>query len=191
MGAMLLLEVDAFTAEQAEKDYGPIVGICLDAGALDVYVGDTPGKQKKMWRGRQVTAEAFNVQGGHQSIEDIVVPLAQIPDLMPHLKELDEKYDVVTPCFGHAGDGNMHVHIIPKEELSTDEWQKLLPQVLTDLYERVGKLGGTISGEHGIGHKRVPYLGLALEPKVIAIEKQIKDLFDPNHILNPGKIFAD
>jgi glycolate oxidase len=190
LGAMLLLEVDAFTAEQAETEYTSMVDICMDAGALDVYVGDSPVKQKKMWRPRQVMAEAFFALGGHQSIEDIVVPLAQIPELMPHLKEISVTYNVLMPCFGHAGDGNMHIHVIPTTTLSLEEWHELLPRVLTDLYGRVANLGGTISGEHGIGHKRIPYLGLVLEPKVIELERQIKDVFDPNHILNPGKIFA-
>ncbi len=134
-------------------------------------------------------AEAFFALGGHQSIEDIVVPLAQIPDLIPHLRELEATYNVLMPCFGHAGDGNVHLHVIPRKVLSLQEWQTLLPRVLTDLYKRVAALGGTLSGEHGIGNKRIPYLGLVLEPDVISIEKRIKDLFDPNGVLNPGKIF--
>lgn len=189
IGALLLLEVDAFSEAQAEAEYTAIVDLCLEAGALDVYVGDTPAKIKKMWHPRQVAAEAFKVITPDQSAEDLVVPLAQIPIFVAEVDRLSREHDVTMPVFGHAGDGNLHVHVIRKPENQTEDWRVLLPRVLDELYRVVAKLGGTISGEHGIGSKRAQYLSLVLDPTMIALQKRIKQAFDPLNILNPGKIF--
>ncbi len=189
IGALLLLEVDAFSQEQAEAEYTAIVNLCLEAGALDVFVGDTPAKEKKMWKPRQICAEAFKAVSPVQSLEDIVVPLAQIPDLMPELERISQQYNVLMPCYGHAGDGNLHATVVKKPETPMERWHADLPVILEDLYRVVAKLGGTISGEHGIGHKRARYLPVAQDATLIALQKRIKAAFDPLNILNPGKIF--
>jgi glycolate oxidase len=189
LGALLLLEVDAFSPAQAEAEYTSIVNICLEAGALDAYVGDTPAKIKKMWHPRQIAAEAFNVITSEQSAEDLVVPLAQIPVFVSEVERLSRTYGVLMPVFGHAGDGNLHVHVMKKPASTSLAWHDLLPRVLEDLYRVVTGLGGTISGEHGIGHKRARYLPIALDPTLIALQQRIKQAFDPLNILNPGKIF--
>lgn len=189
LGALLLLEVDAFSQEQAEAEYTAIVNICLEAGALDVYVGDTPAKIKKMWKPRQIAAEAFNIITPEQSAEDLVVPLAQIPTFVPEVERLSREHGVAMPVFGHAGDGNLHVHVMKKPEMSSEEWRVKLPGILEELYRVVAGLGGTISGEHGIGSKRARYLSIALDPTLIDLQKRIKQVFDPLNILNPGKIF--
>ena len=189
IGAMLLIEVDGTSQEQVDTEYNAIIDLCLDLGALDVYVGNTPSTEKRMWRVRQEIAEAFLAICPVQSIEDIVVPMAQIPDLMPELERLSQKYDVLMPCFGHAGDGNLHIHIVKNPETSPEAWQEQLPRILTELYTAVAGLGGTISGEHGVGSKRSHYLPLVLGPVLIDVQRRIKKLFDPLDILNPGKIF--
>jgi len=189
IGAMLLIEVDGPTPEQVEAIWEPIADLCLDLGALDVYVGDTPANEKRMWRPRQSIAEAFKAISPVQSIEDIVVPLAQIPDLMPILDELSARYDVLIPCYGHAGDGNLHATVVKKPETDMVEWKEKLPSILSDLYVAVASLGGTISGEHGIGSKRAEYLPLVMDPTLIELQRRIKRIFDPLGILNPGKIF--
>jgi glycolate oxidase len=189
IGAMLLIEVDAFSAEQAEAEYNAIVDLCLEHGALDAFVGDTPAKQKKMWKPRQSIAEAFKLYSPVQSIEDVVVPTAQIPQLMPELARLSEKYNMLIPCYGHAGDGNLHATPVKAPEMSMEEWHARLPELLTELYLAVAKLGGTISGEHGIGSKRSHYLPLVMDEALIDLHKRIKAAFDPHGILNPGKIF--
>jgi glycolate oxidase len=186
---MLLLEVDAFTQEQIESEYNSIVQICLDGGALDAFVGDTPAKMKKMWHPRQMASEAFKARTVHQSGEDLVVPMGAIPDFMLELERLAAQYNVLTPCFGHAGDGNMHVHVIKQADMSIETWDALLPQFLNDLYHVTAGLGGTLSGEHGVGSKRTQYLPIVLEPETIALQRRIKQAFDPLNILNPGKIF--
>jgi glycolate oxidase len=188
IGALLLIEVDGPTPEQVEAVYEPIIDLCLELGALDVYVGNTPTHERRMWRLRENIAEAFKAICPVQCIEDIVVPLAQIPELMPVLEELALRYDVLLPCYGHAGDGNLHVTIVKKPETDMDEWHEKLPALQVDLYTAVRKLGGTISGEHGIGSKRSHYFAMVTEPAVITLHRRIKQAFDPNHILNPGKI---
>ena len=191
IGAMLLIEVDGYSESQVEAEYNTIVDLCLEAGALDVYVGNTPPAERRIWRPRQDMAEAFKTVCPVQSLEDIVVPLAQIPNLMPELEHLSQQYDVLIPCYGHAGDGNLHATIVKRPETSMDEWQAKLPVILADLYKVVARLGGTISGEHGIGSKRAHYLPLVMDPTLIALQRRIKRLFDPLNILNPGKIFPE
>ncbi len=189
IGAMLLIEVDGYSQEQVEAEYNAIVDLCLELGALDIYVGNTPSTEKRMWRPRQDMAEAFKAICPVQSLEDIVVPLAQISPLMPALERLSSQYDVLIPCYGHAGDGNLHATIVKRPETSMEEWQEKLPTILRDLYTVVARLGGTISGEHGIGSKRMRYLQLVMDPVLIALQRRIKRVFDPLNILNPGKIF--
>jgi glycolate oxidase len=168
-----------------------VADLVMDAGALDVYVGNTPDTERRMWRPRQMLAEAFKAISPVQSLEDIVVPLAQIPALMPELERLSEKYGVLIPCYGHAGDGNLHATPVKPPEMGMDQWQERLPALLEELYRLVARLGGTISGEHGVGSKRAQYLPLVMDPVVIALQQRIKAAFDPLGILNPGKIFPD
>lgn len=189
IGAMLLIEVDGPNEEQVEAIYDPIIDLCLEAGALDVYVGNTPANEERMWRVRQNIAEAFKAICPVQSLEDIVVPMAQIPDLMPELERISNEYDVLIPCYGHAGDGNLHATVVKRPETSMEAWHARLSAILAELYSVVARLGGTISGEHGIGSKRSAYLASVMDPVLIALQRRIKQAFDPNNILNPGKIF--
>jgi glycolate oxidase len=142
-----------------------------------------------MWRPRQVVAEAFKVAAPVQILEDIVVPPAEIPALIVELERVGAAFGVPIPCYGHAGDGNLHATPIKPSEMSLERWREITPHLLEALYQAVAKLGGTISGEHGIGSKRAAYLPLVLEPAVIALQRRIKAAFDPLNILNPGKIF--
>jgi glycolate oxidase len=190
IGAMLLIEVDGPNQEQVEAMLEPIVDLCLELGAFDVYVGNNPTNIERMWHVRESIADAFKAICPVQSIEDIVVPLAQIPDLIPALEALSAQYNVVVPCYGHAGDGNLHATVVKGPEMPMEEWHEVLPDVLADLYRLVDSLGGTISGEHGIGSKRREYLPLVMDPALIRLQRQIKQAFDPHGILNPGKIFA-
>jgi glycolate oxidase len=188
IGAMLLIEVDGYDREQVEREMEMVAELCLEAGALDVYVGNTPDTERRMWRPRQNLAEAFKAICPVQSLEDIVVPLARIPDLMPELERLSAKYDVLIPCYGHAGDGNLHATAVKRPETPLETWQAKLPTLLEELYEVVARLGGTISGEHGVGSKRAEFLPLVMDPSVIALQRRIKAAFDPLGILNPGKV---
>lgn len=187
--AILIIEVDGNDADLVREDCLKIGDLCLDKGALDAFVAEGPADQESIWKVRQHAAEAFKAINPVQSVEDIVVPVSNIPRLMPHLEKFSAQYNVLIPCFGHAGDGNLHATIIKKPETAMEEWHKVLPRLLADLYRVTRELGGTISGEHGIGHKRKKYLPLALSESEITVMKKIKNALDPKNILNPGKIF--
>ncbi|WP_318036635.1 FAD-binding oxidoreductase [Dethiobacter alkaliphilus] len=187
--AALLIELDGSSAQQLRDDALAVSEILTENGAMEVYAAETPDTQEKIWKVRRNIAEAFKAISPVQSLEDIVVPIARIPDLMPVLAELQQKYDVLIPCYGHAGDGNLHATVVKKTETDINVWRETLPRLLEELYQKVFALGGTISGEHGIGYKRKSYLPLVLSEAEIALMKKIKLAFDPKNILNPGKIF--
>jgi glycolate oxidase len=188
-GAMLLIEVDGSSEAQVEQEYETIGELCMENGAIEVYVADNYTTQERVWAVRRNIAEAFKVYSPVQSLEDIVVPFAQIPDLIPELERLSRKYPVTIPCYGHAGDGNLHVTVVKHPDTPMEEWSELEHAVLVELYQVVARLGGTISGEHGIGSKRRDFLPLVMDETLITLQRRIKTAFDPNHVLNPGNIF--
>jgi len=188
-GAMLLIEVDGNYEEVVQRDYDAVGELCFKNGAIEVYVADNYTTQERIWSVRRNIAEAFKVVSPHQSLEDVVVPTASIPDLIPELERISKKFKVQVPCYGHAGDGNLHATIVKDPDDSMDEWHKKLPEVLEDLYTAVKNLGGTISGEHGIGSKRKDYMHLVASEAELEFMRKIKRAVDPNNILNPGKIF--
>ncbi len=187
--AMLLIEVDGSSEEQVEREYEVIGELCMQHGAIEVYVAPNHTTQERVWAVRRNIAEAFMVYSPVQSLEDIVVPFAQIPDIIPELERIEETYDLLIPCYGHAGDGNLHVTLVKKPQMSMETWKETEHAALIDLYQVTAKLGGTISGEHGIGSKRLSYLPFVMDETLIELQRKIKAVFDPNQILNPGKIF--
>lgn len=188
-GAFLIIEVDGNDEERILNECLDIGDLCTDNGAIDAFVAQTPSDQERIWKLRRNAAEAFKAISPRQTLEDIVVPMSEIPKVMPVLDELSKKYDVFIPCYGHAGDGNLHATVVKNPDHSEEQWLDILPKVLADLYAEINKLGGTISGEHGIGNKRKQFLHLVLGETEIETMKSIKKVFDPNNILNPGKIF--
>ncbi|KKL59573.1 hypothetical protein LCGC14_2213970 [marine sediment metagenome] len=188
-GAMLLITVDGPDVQQVEREYEVIGEMCLAGGAIEVYVADNHTTSERIWKVRRNIAEAFKIVSPHQSLEDIVVPIAAIPDMVRSLGELSAKYDVAIPCYGHAGDGNLHATPVMNPDWTLARWHETLPKILTELYQITASLGGTISGEHGIGHKRKAYVPLVMAEPVIDLMRAIKRAWDPNNILNPGKIF--
>jgi len=188
-GAMLLITVDGADEAEVTQQYESIGGLCTEAGALEVYVADNATTSERIWKVRRNIAEAFKVVSPHQSLEDIVVPTAAIPKMVAGLGELSRKYDCAIPCYGHAGDGNLHATPVMNPKWTLKEWHAKLPRILVDLYKLTRDLGGTISGEHGIGHKRKKYLPLVLSKPAIELMRSIKRALDPGNILNPGKIF--
>jgi glycolate oxidase len=124
-----------------------------------------------------------------QSLEDIVVPVARIPDVIPELERLGAAYGMQIPCYGHAGDGNLHATLVKDPAMANDTWLRNKDACLRELYRFVQGLGGKISGEHGIGLKRKAYLGDVTNPVEIDLMRAIKRAWDPNSVMNPGKIF--
>ena len=188
-GAMLLITIDGADAAQVEHDYDVIGEQCLKAGATQVYVADTKANSERIWRIRRSVAEAFKVFSPNQSLEDIVVPIASIPDMSAAIDRISKKYGVLIPCYGHAGDGNLHATPVMPPEWTIEKWQETLPALLMDLYAETIALGGHISGEHGIGHKRKKYMLKLADKGFLTMMQAVKNGLDPNGILNPGKIF--
>jgi glycolate oxidase len=188
-GAMLLITVDGSDDLQVEREYEAIGELCLEGGAIEVYVGDNATTSERLWRVRRNIAEAFALISQHQANEDLVVPPAAIPQLVAFMEQLAEKYQLRIPAYGHAGDGNLHTRIVKHPDTPLDEWERILPQCLAELYGKTAELGGRISGEHGIGHKRKKYMPLFVSEPYIDMLRSIKRALDPNNVLNPGKIF--
>jgi len=188
-GAMLLITVDGSDSDLVEREYDAIGEQAVRAGAIEVYVADNATTSDRLWRMRRNVAEAIALLSPDQANEDLSVPMAEIPSLVKGLEHLGRKYDVRAFCYGHAGDGNIHSRIVKNPSWSTEHWRETLCEILAELYALTARLGGTISGEHGIGHKRKAYMHLVCSPVYMEMMKSIKRVFDPNNVLNPGKIF--
>jgi glycolate oxidase len=188
-GAMLLITVDGMDSMQVEREYEAVGEVCLAAGAIEVYVADNYTTSERIWKVRRNIAEAFKVFSPHQSLEDIVVPTAQIAKMVGGLIEMSRKWGCPIPCYGHAGDGNLHATPVMNPEWTLEEWHQKVPHILTDMYKLTKDLGGTISGEHGIGHKRKKFMPLVVDEAYLGMVRSIKRALDPNNVLNPGKIF--
>ena len=187
--AMLLITLDGAHTDQVERDYDAVGQVCLDHGAMEVYVADNHTTSERLWRVRRNVAEAFSIKSPYQLGEDLVVPIVSIIDLVRGLAPIAEAHGVEVPAFGHAGDGNIHIRITPPADWTEEQWSDEAPKIQKDLYDLAVSLGGHISGEHGIGHKRKGFIPMFLTPPTIEVMKSIKTAMDPNAILNPGKIF--
>ena len=188
-GAMLLITVDGPSAEQVESEYEAIGEMCMSAGAMEVYVADNATTSQRVWKVRGNIAEAFAVVSSHQANEDLVVPIAAIAKLVAGMGELGGRYGVSIPAYGHAGDGNLHTRIVKQPDWPLEKWNELLPKLLGELYELTASLGGRISGEHGIGHKRKKHMRIFVSDEYLDVCRAVKRALDPNNVLNPGKIF--
>ncbi|MFP4433316.1 MAG: FAD-binding oxidoreductase [Phycisphaerae bacterium] len=188
-GAMLLITVDGPDERQVIREYETIGEQCLEGGAIEVYVADNATTSERVWKVRRNIAEAFAIISVHQGNEDLVVPMAAIPKLVAGMERLAEKYGVRVPAYGHAGDGNLHTRIVKNPDWSMEQWNETFPKVLGELYTLTAELGGRISGEHGIGHKRKKYMEMFVSPEYLDMLRSLKHAMDPNGVLNPGKIF--
>jgi len=188
-GAMLLVEVDGNSQKEVEREAEIIGELCLKHDALEVYVADNYTTQERVWAVRRNIAEAFKVVSPQQSLEDIVVPISVIAEVVEEIQAIAKKYAILIPCYGHAGDGNLHATLVKNPDHSYQKWLEIEHGVLMDLYQLVKEKGGTISGEHGIGSKRKDYLSMVCSETEIKVMKKIKEAIDPNGIMNPGKIF--
>jgi glycolate oxidase len=185
--AHLLIELDGFDADQIMKEAEIVFGVLEKFDIGEVLLGESAQQKEELWTLRRKAHYAVK----HHSIykeEDTVVPRFALPQLVKKIKELEKKYGFKAVCYGHAGDGNLHVNIL-KSGLSDEVWNGVLQDGISELFQTVVDLGGTISGEHGIGLVQKPYLHIALSETQIQLMRGIKKTFDPNNILNPGKIF--
>jgi glycolate oxidase len=190
IGAALLFEVDGTHLSVVAENAASIRRICRERGALEEYLAETDREIERFWRIRKQIPWDILRYTSHQSVEDIVVPIGSIPQALSKLKQIGEKYGVDIPVLGHAGDGNLHAIPLKSSASTVAQWEEILPSLLRDIYAMTAELGGTISGEHGIGHKRRDYMSLVMSQAHLDMMRKIKRALDPNNILNPGKIFS-
>lgn len=190
----LLIILDASSEEEMDRLSEVVAEICLEREALDVFIADDPKKQEQVLEIRSQIYEA--IKAHTIEILDIVVPRAEIAKHVKRVQEVSQKYGIWLPTFGHAADGNVHTHIMKSRFengksvlLLEDEWRTKIDKVREALYQDSKTRGGMISGEHGIGIVKKPYLFYVLDLETIELMKGIKSIFDPQNILNPGKIF--
>jgi glycolate oxidase len=157
----------------------------VDAGALEVLVAKHDADRERLWAARRELSHTLRKQARHKLSEDVVVPRSRIGDLLAHCRVLSETHRITMPTYGHAGDGNLHVNFLWND----DGERPAVDAAIRGLFEAVVAMRGTLSGEHGIGVLKAPYLPLEQSPGVIELQRRIKNVFDPNGILNPGKIF--
>jgi glycolate oxidase len=185
--AQLIVELDGDEESVIQSAAEEICRIALDKGASDVLIAESSARQNEIWTMRRATGEAVKSISVYKE-EDTVVPRYNLVPLLVGVKEIARRYGITTVCYGHAGDGNLHVNIL-KMDMSDEEWSESLDPAIREIFELTVSLGGTISGEHGIGYSQKRYLSIAFSADEIALMKKIKHAFDPEGILNPGKIF--
>ncbi|WP_434297566.1 FAD-binding oxidoreductase [Clostridium sporogenes] len=185
--AYLLLTFDGNTKEDIEKDYEKVADICLEEGALDVYISDTDERKEAVWSARGAFLEAVKASTTEMDECDVVVPRNKVASFVKYTDELQEQFDVRIRSFGHAGDGNLHVYVL-RDNLTKEQWDKKLKDVFECMYKKSVELNGLVSGEHGIGFAKKPYLFEQYGEEYMELMKNIKLAFDSKNILNPGKV---
>ncbi|MFA6085284.1 FAD-binding oxidoreductase [Mucilaginibacter sp.] len=185
--AFLLIEADGNNQDVIFADCEKINQVLEQYNCQDVLFADSSAQKADLWRIRQTMGVSVKSNSVYKE-EDTVVPRAALPQLIKGIKETGAKYGFESVCYGHAGDGNLHVNII-KGNMSDHDWKNNLKAGITEIFELTVSLGGTLSGEHGIGLVQKDFMPLKYTPAHFAIWKGIKSVFDPNGILNPGKIF--
>ena len=188
-GAMLLIEVDGNREEQVDADADLIGELCFQNDAIEVYVADNNTTRERIWSVRRNIDEALRILSPVMTDEDTVVPIADITEFVEGMEKIAEKHDILIPIFGHAGDGNLHPTLLKNPDSTMEEWFETEEQALRDIYTLCKKLGGKITGEHGIGCKRKKYLNIVTSEAEVEMMRKIKQALDPNNIMNPGKIF--
>jgi glycolate oxidase len=190
----LPVEAEAFLLVEVDGDAGTLDGplnrvqaICRSNGALAVAVAREKGEQEKLWRARRAVSPALREVSPFKMNEDIVVPRSRIPDMIERIQAIAASRGVPIVNFGHAGDGNIHVNVMAGPDGEADVPK--MKRAVDDVFAAAVALGGRISGEHGIGLSKQPYIGLNLDAPTLALSRLLKKTLDPNNILNPGKIF--
>lgn len=184
--AHLLIEVDGNNTDTLMQDCEIIASLLENMECDEILFAETEREKNDLWKMRKKVGEAVK-QNSIYKEEDTVVPRAELPILLAGVKEIGKNYGFKSVCYGHAGDGNLHVNIL-KGNLSDSDWEIKLPEAIGEIFKLVIALGGTLSGEHGIGLVQKRYMPLAFNEIHLEIFRQLRRLFDPNSILNPGKV---
>lgn len=184
--AHLLVEVDGNDPDALMKDCEAILEVMEAHGAGEVLFAESAAQKDKLWLLRRKVGEAVKSNSVYKE-EDTVVPRYELPRLLEGVKAIGRRYGFQSVCYGHAGDGNLHVNIV-KGDLSDGAWKEEVPKAIREIFELTVSLGGTLSGEHGIGLVQRPYMDIAFSQVQLDLMRRVKEAFDPLGILNPGKV---
>jgi glycolate oxidase len=187
MDAYLLCELDGNDEEVLMKDAERVMNVVEKFECGEILFAETAAQKEELWKIRKNISPAVNAYSLCKS-EDVVVPRANLPKLIKGIKEIGKAYGFNSVCYGHLGDGNLHVNIM-KEQMTEENWKVNVPEGIGEIFKLTVSLGGTLSGEHGIGIAKKPYMNIAMREANLEVMRGIKRAFDPNGILNPGKIF--
>lgn len=187
MDAYLLCELDGNDEEVLMRDAERVMNVVEKFQSGEVLFAESSAQKEELWKIRKNISPAVNWYTLTKS-DDVVVPRNNLPKLIKGIKEIGKQYGFNTVCFGHLGDGNLHVNIL-KEQISEHDWETKIPEGIGEIFKLTVSLGGTLSGEHGIGIAKRPYMPIAMSEVNLNLMRGIKKVFDPNGILNPGKIF--
>lgn len=186
--AMVLIELDGHPAA-VQDEVEQVSKLCMEVGAREVKIPHTKEEKAEVWKARKLVSPAIVRIKPTKISEDATIPRSKIPEMCRRLQEIKKKYNLHLVVFGHAGDGNLHPNIIADK--SDKEEMKRVEQAVTEIFESAIELGGTLSGEHGIGTMKAPFMEMELGSAGLDMMKRIKEAWDPNNILNPGKIFPE
>jgi len=184
--AVLLIEVDGereFLDQQAAR----ISQIVQPLGVVETRIAETPAESEALWQIRRSVSASLRQVNPDKFNEDICVPRSKVPDMIRKIDVIADYYGIPIVNFGHAGDGNIHVNIMIDGKVAGEE--EKAEQAIADVFAGALQLGGTMSGEHGVGTMKAPFIGMELQDNAVDYMKTIKQALDPNNILNPGKMF--
>jgi len=184
--AILLVAVDG-SLDEVAKNAAVVEQVMAENGGFDVIRARNKEEEDKLWDVRRAISPSLMKYGTLKINEDVVVPRSRVPELVARIEEIGKKHDTFVANFGHAGDGNIHVNFVVDRE-DADAIARAR-KCVAETFQLSVDLGGTISGEHGIGYVKAPYLDYAIDRPTLEVMKGIKKVFDPNGILNPGKMF--
>ena len=187
--ALLVIESDGADEESVQREMDTIADICLETGASRVDVARNEEERAELWRARRSVSPSLARKAPNKLGEDITVPRSSIPEAVRRIKSISAKYGLPIVIFGHAGDGNLHPNIL-FDKRDPAQWEKV-EQIVGEIFQVALDLGGTLSGEHGVGTFKLPYMREALGPASINIQWRVKQALDPQNILNPGKVLPE
>ena len=185
-GAILITDVDGNTQEELTKQLDVIEKAFFENGCKEFKRANTPEESKNLWFARRNASQCITIYGSKKLNEDITVPRSKLPVLLNEIRQIAEKYNVTVPCFGHTGDGNVHTNVMI--DGSDPKQLEIGHHAIEEIFKAAVALGGTLSGEHGIGLSKAPFMHLAFTDGEMELFRSIKKAFDPNNILNPAKM---
>jgi glycolate oxidase len=185
-GGLLIGDVDGNVPEEVEFQLATLEKSFKENGAQEFIVAHTAKERDELWYARRNASPVITIYGSKKLNEDISVPRSMLPEALKRIYAIGEKYGFKVPCFGHAGDGNIHVNVMV--DGSDPKQLEAGHDAIEEIFQLVVDMGGTLSGEHGIGTAKAPFMSIAFNDEEIQLFKDLKRAFDPNNILNPGKM---